>query len=282
VPIVVLVALAALIVVAAGLPVSGAARERSVLATAGAFTMLALDPDPAGEPRGGRTDRDATIVEPPRTVTGGAARSTPLRPDVVVPDAPVIESGTVPGRGSTAVYLGDSYTSGWAGAGLGARGWPRLVGAERGWRTLNLAVPGTGFLNPGWTGQPIGSRVAAAIAARPDVVVLAGGHNDSRWAADATARAAESAIDRLRAALPEALLVVVAPIWQDGSAPQRCRALRDRLRARAASVGAVFIDPLASGWFAGSSHRFIGLDGIHPTNAGHRFIADRVLAALDG
>jgi phospholipase/lecithinase/hemolysin len=56
--------------------------------------------------------------------------------------------------------------------------------------------------------------------------------------------------------------------------------LRDHLRRTATGVGALFVDPLAERWFAGADHRFIGPDGVHPTNAGHRHIADEVLADL--
>lgn len=42
----------------------------------------------------------------------------------------------------------------------------------------------------------------------------------------------------------------------------------------------MFIDPLRGGWFAGAAHALISNDGIHPTNAGHRHIAELVLAAL--
>jgi lysophospholipase L1-like esterase len=215
------------------------------------------------------------------TSGGGAQTAGPSRPTVSVPksEAKILLG---PGRGATAVFLGDSYTSGWHGAGIGSRGWPRIVDAARGWETVNLAVPGTGFLNPGWTDQPIGSLVGRAARAHPDVIVLAGGHNDSRWSAAATARAADAVIDRLRRAAPDAVLVIVAPIWANGSPPRRCLDLRDHLRRKAAAVGAVFVDPLADRWFAGSSHRLIGPDGIHPTDAGHRYIADRILEGLAG
>ncbi len=182
--------------------------------------------------------------------------------------------------GGKAVFLGDSYTTGWNGAGLGGRGWPAIVGRAEHWSTAILAVAGTGFLNPGWTGQTIGSRVSAAIRQRPDVVFIAGGHNNSRWSASATGRAADDVIDRLHQALPDAVLVIVAPIWQDGNPPVRCLTLRDHLRRKAASVGAIFIDPLDDRWFAGANHAFIGPDGIHPTDAGHRHIAGRILTRL--
>ena len=191
----------------------------------------------------------------------------------------VVAAG-LPGVGSKAVFLGDSYTTGWNGAGLGARGWPRRVGRAKGWRTVNLAVAGTGFINPGWTNQPVRSRVSAAIAKHPDIVFVAAGHNDSRWSAAATAKAADKVIDRLHKALPHAVLVIVAPIWPNGSPPARCLTLRNHLRRKAAAVHAIFIDPLAERWFAGKYHRLIGSDGIHPTDAGHLRMAKRVLADL--
>ncbi|MBA2381895.1 MAG: SGNH/GDSL hydrolase family protein [Chloroflexi bacterium] len=217
----------------------------------------------------------ATIVET------GSSEARPTRPLV---DVPEVEAIAVPllARGSRVVFVGDSFTTGWNGAGIGTRGWPAIVGRARGWTTRNLAVAGTGFVNPGWTGQTIGSRVAAAIRARPDIVFVAGGHNDSRWSAATTSTAAIRVIDRLHAALPDAVLVIVAPIWQNGSPPSRCLILRDRLRQKAAAIGAIFIDPLAEGWFSGPSHRLIGGDGLHPTDAGHRYLAERVLADLAG
>jgi hypothetical protein len=57
--------------------------------------------------------------------------------------------------GSTAVFLGDSFTSGYNGSGLGRRNWTSIVGRTLQWHVLNLAVPGTGFRNPGWTNQPV-------------------------------------------------------------------------------------------------------------------------------
>ena len=218
-------------------------------------------------------DRKAPIVD---IIPGRMA------PSRVVVEVPKAEAHVIlgPSAGSTAVFLGDSFTSGWDGAGMGSRGWPRLVSAAHGWKTVNLAVAGTGFINPGWTRQPIGALVAKAARHDPDVIVVAGGHNDSRWSSAQTARAADDVIDRIRAAAPDALLVVVAPIWQDGSPPRRCLELRDQLREKSAAVGAVFVDPLADGWFSGASHRLIGPDGLHPTDAGHAYIAERVLAGL--
>jgi lysophospholipase L1-like esterase len=189
---------------------------------------------------------------------------------------------TVSKTSPVAAFLGDSYTTGYAGAGLGRAGWPAMVSAALGLRTLVRAVAGTGFVNPGWTGQPIRTRAGSVIGVRPRIVFLAAGHNDRRYATALTAMAADAVIDRLHRALPASLLVVIGPIWADGNPPAHIRALRDHLRRKAAAVGAIFIDPLRAGWFAGSWHRLILSDGIHPSDAGHRRIAALVLLALRG
>jgi len=179
-----------------------------------------------------------------------------------------------------AAFLGDSYTTGYNGAGVGRAGWPAIVAASLGLRPRVRAVAGTGFVNPGWTGQPIRSRLPSVIAADPRVVFLVGGHNDRRFDTTRSAKAAGAVIDRLHQALPTAILVVIGPIWADGNTPTSLRLLRDHLRRQATANGAIFIDPLRDGWFAGQAHRFIGPDGIHPTDAGHRHIAKLVLRAL--
>ena len=41
------------------------------------------------------------------------------------------------------------------------------------------------------------------------------------------------------------------------------------------STGAVFVDPIAEAWFIDRPD-LIGPDGIHPTNAGHAYVADKI------
>ena len=220
---------------------------------------------------------------------GAATCMVHAQPPVVSP-APAATSaaGTAHSAGdagatqAVAAFLGDSYSTGYNGFGLGAAGWPAIVSAALGLAPLNRAVAGTGFVNPGWTSQPIRTRLDAVIRAHPRVVFLAGGHNDRRYGAQAALAAAAPVIDRLHAELPASVLVIVGPIWQSGSVPAALRSLNDGLRQKAASIGVAFIDPVRGGWFAGAWQQLISADGIHPTNAGHRHIADLVLEALAG
>jgi lysophospholipase L1-like esterase len=234
-----------------------------------------------GDPRSSAITVALRVTRPLGVDDAAARPGGGGRPVVTLPEvAPRVVLRAPPG--ARVVVLGDSYTSGWNGAGLGRRNWTALVGSSRGWTVTNLAVAGTGYRNPGWTSQPVGSLVPRTIRLRPDVVILATGHNDSRWTAASTSAEAERVIARLRAGLPDAVIVLLAPIWQNGSPPTRCLVLRDHLRRTAAAVGAVFVDPLSGRWFAGSDHRFIGPDGLHPTDAGHRHIADELLSDLAG
>jgi len=52
-------------------------------------------------------------------------------------------------------------------------------------------------------------------------------------------------------------------------------ALRDSLHDQARAMGAVFVDPLAEGWFVGRPD-LIGPDGVHPTDAGHAYLAEKI------
>jgi lysophospholipase L1-like esterase len=212
---------------------------------------------------------------PAPTAAPASSPRTEARPGALASLAPV----KAPIARRLAVFLGDSYTSGYLGIGEGSDGWPAIVSGSAGWRMVNLAEPGIGFVNPGWT-TPVRTQVAEAILLKPDLVVLAAGHNDEHYGTDRTARAADAVLGELGAGLPGAIIVIIGPIWYDGSPVSTIVALRDHLRARAAANGALFIDPIAGRWFAGSNHQLIGADGIHPTSSGHRHIARLVLAAL--
>jgi lysophospholipase L1-like esterase len=199
-------------------------------------------------------------------------------PTLLLPAAPV--------RQPVAVFLGDSYTSGWNGVGSGSRGWAAAVAAALGAQKVNLAVAGTGFvrggIHGGTEGQRVGRQLPAAIAAKPDFVFLAAGLNDIYSSRARVLRAADEVVFRLRSALPEARIVIIGPWWPKPGVtpPDTLVALRDRLRADAARIGAVFVDPYGGRWFAGANVRFIGPDHWHPTSTGHQFIARKVLLAI--
>lgn len=165
--------------------------------------------------------------------------------------------------------LGDSYTAGSAmDSGRQAR-WPALVADEYGWEPLNFAVGGTGYTNPGNSGERFIDRVPDIVAADPDAVIVIGGANDARGDPDIFRAAVRDVLEELRSQLPEAKLVVLSSFWRAAPPPQVSR-VSVVLREEAAAVDAPFVD--VSDLFADG--RGIGEDGVHPTDAGHRRIAE--------
>ena len=51
--------------------------------------------------------------------------------------------------------------------------------------------------------------------------------------------------------------------------------IRDALDYQAGLAGATYVDPIAAGWFVGRPD-LIGADGVHPTDAGHAYTADKI------
>jgi lysophospholipase L1-like esterase len=256
--------------------VGAAARASSPANPATTQAPLGTVADPVVERQRACPHLDPPTVSP----STGAAALTAAAPTTAAAPVTAPTTAAAPVTAPVAAFLGDSYSTGYNGAGVGAAGWPAIVSAALGLRPLNRAVAGTGFVNPGWTSQPVGSRLDSVIGAAPRILFLVAGHNDRRYSTSASQAAATAVIDRLSAKLPATALVVIGPIWQDARAPASLRTLNDHLRAQALRAGATFIDAIRGGWFAGSAHGFIGPDGIHPTNAGHRHIAELVLAAV--
>jgi lysophospholipase L1-like esterase len=173
-------------------------------------------------------------------------------------------------------FIGDSYAGGSHMGGNGAAGWPAIVSHDEGWTPMNVAVGGSGYTRTGSGTTTYGQRVAAVAARKPQGVVFAGSLND-RWSTPAQVyQAALAALRDERRELPQARLLVIGPFCP-GSPSAAQLEIRDAVERAALAVRADWVDPIS--WFAG--HReLIGGDGIHPTDAGHRFIAQRLEGEL--
>lgn len=74
-----------------------------------------------------------------------------------------------------------------------------------------------------------------------------------------------------------ARLLVIGPPWVDENVPNNILTIRDRLKIAATKAGATFVDPIADEWFFGADAALIGSDGVHPTDAGVQYTAERIL-----
>lgn len=177
--------------------------------------------------------------------------------------------------------IGDSYTGGSGVGGVGVRGWPALT-----WEKLRKegipvapvvgALPGSGYVHRGSQGGGVfGEQVPKLVTADTRLVVFFNGVNDVNEAVDEVHAAALSDFQAAKQIAPQAKLLVIGPAWPNSARPSNLLALRDTIKDAATEAGATWVDPVAEGWFT-DTPQLIGEDGVHPTDDGHTYLADRI------
>ena len=142
---------------------------------------------------------------------------------------------------------------------------------------------GTGYLNPGTSGRKTfrGRVQTDVINHRPDLVIVAGGINDTASTPAAIGAEAGLLFDAILTGLPHVTLVVVGPFWPNEGPTAAVLALRDAIKAQAEARELLFIDPLAQRWITAANKAvFTGVDGTHPTVLGHKHLAQMLAANL--
>lgn len=214
----------------------------------------------------------------------GLVVSLALLITAVPPAAPSVQlAGRESGLSRVAV-ISDSYTTGTDLGGLGANGWPALVWQmlADGGRPVTADVAAEGRAGYGVRGDhnsTFGDLTARAV--RPDdaLVVFFGSRNDQPVDAVQVAVLARDAFELARRRAPTARLLVIGPPWPTADVPLRITQIRDALAMVAMASGARFIDPLVERWFVGRPE-LIAVDGVHPTDTGHRYLAERIAALI--
>lgn len=176
--------------------------------------------------------------------------------------------------------VSDSYTTGTKEGGLGARSWTSLA-----WRILNregvrvsadVAAEGrAGYGVRGDHGSVFADLTGRVVHPDDELVVFFGSRNDQGVDPDAYAEATRSTLESARRMAPAAKLLVIGPPWPTADVPEVVSQLRDILYTQARAVGASWVDPLAERWFVGRPD-LIGSDGVHPNDAGHAYMADKI------
>ncbi|WP_409437522.1 Rv0518 family GDSL lipase [Mycobacterium sp. SMC-14] len=182
--------------------------------------------------------------------------------------------------------VGDSYTAGYEDTGRGAANW-----TERAWQNLAgrgvyvsadvAAEGGAGYGVRGNRGALYGDLTRRAV--RPDdaLVVFFGSRNDQDVEPGELSRLIADTLGLARRTAPGARMLVIGPPWPTADVPGNVWRIRDVLSTEARVVGAEFVDPLAERWFVGLPD-LIGPDGVHPTDAGHAYMADRIAPLIAG
>jgi lysophospholipase L1-like esterase len=168
--------------------------------------------------------------------------------------------------------VGDSYTAGTQlDSGEQAR-WPALLAADLGLQVSLFSRNGVGYVTSSESGVNFVER-AASIAGNPDVIIVFGSRNDQQGY-DAVRAASSEAYSVISQNHPDAAILVVGPPWVNSKPPAWLVQARDATRDAAADTGATYVDPVTEGWF--NEGGLIGEDGVHPNDAGHARIAERI------
>ena len=222
-----------------------------------------------------------------------SARGTLLVTLVLVLAGGAVTVGTAVARPSSAVLVADrsagsepvlAVVGASFAAGVGAAsphgGWPYLLGRAEGWRVVVSADPGAGFVNPGAHHLgPFSHLLGRLDLARlnPSMVIVQGGYNDVGRSPVAVTAQVASLFGSLRREAPHARLGLVSD-FSVGAGPTPAAIAMDRTivaAARAADRGILVFDPLAEHWVFPRIR-----DGLHPSSAGHAWIAARIAQDL--
>jgi hypothetical protein len=199
-----------------------------------------------------------------------------------------VDSILAPGDdpGPRVAWIADSY-----GQQMGRNshdGMARLATAALGWKRLMLDAQGsTGYAQKIGTGQTFLTRVPALVAAQPDLVVWAGGHN--RASGEDLSVSAAAVFAAVRDELPDVPMWAVGPLSQSTTFENSISTVWTQLAAACAAYDVTFIDN--RGWVTGTGHVgaeagdgnadvLVGDDATHYNTYGTEYVAMRVAAAI--
>ena len=182
--------------------------------------------------------------------------------------------------------IGDSYSAG-TGAGDKSQSWVGRLAFNQAWNVTNAARGGTGYVRSvsadalkacGLDYCPsYPEMINDVVAANPEIVIVAGGRNDSRYPEADEAAAIQSFYEKLQAALPSAKIVAFNAWWDSTAPPASIPAMSAAIKSSVESVGGTYID---AGQPLGSRPELITTDGVHPNPAGHKALFEAALAKL--
>lgn len=181
------------------------------------------------------------------------------------------------------LVFGDSWTYGSAATDP-SLGYAYLLADRLDGETTVFGVRGSGYLKPGIDGPAFGERIAALDPTlTPDLVIIQGSINDRAQGEVGYREAVTAAWDAMSAKYPEAAIVILGPAPHELPVGAETARIDRDLSELAAARGWWYISPVARQWITAQNY----LDVIdveigrkHPSTEGHRYLADKVAAAL--
>jgi lysophospholipase L1-like esterase len=176
------------------------------------------------------------------------------------------------------LVVGASFSEG-VGASRPAQGWPYLLAQKLGWDVVVRGVPGAGYVRVGkGGGGPVARELAGIDLARlnPAVVIVQAGHNDIGEPLGLVSQNVAGVVERIQQRAPNAKIALITvftrrrPVAQAAPTDQ---AIVDS--ARRADPDVTILDPMTQRWTFP-----VVADHFHPSQAGHSWIANRVMQLL--
>jgi lysophospholipase L1-like esterase len=175
--------------------------------------------------------------------------------------------------------IGASFAAG-VGAHSPSQAWPADLGRSLHWQVRVSANPGSGYISSG-----AGHRGPFTVLAnrlnlaqlRPAVVLIQGGHNDMGQPVTRISQSVRNLLNQIHCETPGTRVGIVT-VFATGDHPSHATLVTDQAivdAARQADPHVMVFDPLTEHW----KFPRIG-DHLHPTTAGHQWIAARLLADL--
>ncbi|MCW2639404.1 MAG: hypothetical protein JWP76_1710 [Dactylosporangium sp.] len=175
--------------------------------------------------------------------------------------------------------VGASVAAG-VGASRPSAAWPAALGRMLNWRVEVSADPGAGYVNPGAGHRgPFAALADRLDLARlqPTVVLIQGGHNDIGEPITKINQSVRRLIGQIHCETPHTRVGLVT-VFATSDTPSRADLITDQAIVKAArqtDPHVMVFDPIAEHW------RFPRVpDQLHPTTAGHQWIATRLTADL--
>jgi hypothetical protein len=182
--------------------------------------------------------------------------------------------------------IGDSYTTGSDEGGVGPQGWTARTWQALARQGLSIAADvgaegGAGYGTRGNRGSVFEDLTERTVKPDDALVVFYGSRNDQGVDPTQLSILSYGTFQLARRLAPSARFLVIGPPWPTADPPVAVLRIRDTLAYQAGIAGAQFIDPIAAGWFVGRPE-LIGKDGVHPTDAGHAYMADKIAPLIAG
>ncbi|MCV7319876.1 SGNH/GDSL hydrolase family protein [Mycolicibacterium confluentis] len=211
-----------------------------------------------------------------------AARYQPYT--CIPPSRPILPSIEASSSSQRVSVIGDSLTNGSPEGGTGTHRWTAVVERELRARGVDVVINfgaegGSGYVSQGNRGGVFADKIESTVKPDDRLVVFFGSRNDSGALEGELAHATCDALREAEVAAPGAQLLVIGPMGEFPETPHSLVRARDIIRDRAEDLNARFLDPLTDNWFL-DRQDLIGADGVHPTDEGHAYMAQRIAPVI--